>query len=149
MTQTFIVANAIGTRLPLAGINEKTITEAKRFFRAGTDSIRLVVDRDVPGNAFWFLATDEAAALELLADKNIGPVTPARNIKNSAARNREATQASRNSYDLAKAGPSARRVRHPKFGEGTVTEDGCNAVTVLFDKQKKPLRLVASAVETI
>lgn len=153
MTQTFILANGIGTKLPQAGINEKTLAEAKRFFGVGTAEIMLVNDRAVPGNAFWFLASQQVEALALIVNENlsqnIGAVCPARAIKENIKARRETNQANSNAYDLKKAGPEARRVRHAKFGEGTVVATTETAVTVLFDSQKKPLRLVPAAVQSI
>lgn len=49
---------------------------------------------------------------------------------------------SRTATAIEAAGPDARRVRHVKFGAGTVLSEDNKAVTVLFDGQKKPMRMV-------
>lgn len=145
--QTFIVANEIGTKIDLAGINEKTIKAAKRFFRAGTDDIRLAADIARPGNAFWFHVADQDRALELLGNEKLGPVVSARSLKDNEKAQKAASQAASNAYFVAKS--DGRRVRHVKFGEGTVLSEDEKAVSVLFDKQKKPVRMVASVLEAI
>lgn len=45
---------------------------------------------------------------------------------------------------LDSAGETARRVSHPKLGAGTVVAEDGTAVTVVFDGQKKPVRVAAS-----
>lgn len=142
--QTLIVANGVGTELELAGINENTIKIAKRFYRTSTDSISFVVDMTRPGNAFWFLTADTARAMELLADRAIGPVIAARTIKDNKKSAAAARVAARTAEAVTKAGPDARRVSHVKFGAGTVVSEDEKAVTVLFDGAKKPVRMVAS-----
>lgn len=146
MTQTFIVANGQGTTVA-TGINVKTLNAAKAFFRASTDEIRFVADIARPGNAFWFVAADQTRALELIAGEDIGPVVSARVIKDNIENRKSANAAARNAYDLNKAGPDARRVLHTKFGAGTVISEDAKAVTVLFDGQKKVMRLVPSAIQ--
>lgn len=146
--QTFIAANAIGTKIDLAGINESTIKMAKRFFSASTDDIRLVADLARPGNAFWFHVGDQDRALELINGERIGPVVSARTIKDSKKAKKAAAQASNEAY-MQKKLQGARRIRHGRYGEGSVIGTGAGMVGVMFDGRTRPIRVPETEVETI
>lgn len=124
---------------------------ARRIFRQPAEQIVLILDANDKLNNNWVLARDEAYFRAALASegKVLGASISAATIIQNGRTAKVSAQASSNAYDLAKAGPVARRVRHAKFGEGTVTIESGEAVTVLFDNQKKPVRIVASFLQTI
>lgn len=91
--------------------------------------------------ADWTASTDELEA-QITDHRAASAQAAARKAKKAQ---QKAEKAERQAADLAAAveaaGDEARRVSHVKFGLGTVLSEDDKAVTVLFDSQKKPLRM--------
>lgn len=106
----------------------------------GRDAV--VVRRENDETVYWMSATHAASF-----DGEVVNTAAALREGNEAAR--ASAQEASNAFFIAKAGPQARRVSHIKFGEGTVVSEDAKAWTVIFTNQKKPIRVVPTALEVL
>lgn len=136
----FLIQNGVGTERDF-GAPAKAAAFAKKFI--GRDA---VIARK--GADFLWMA---AGAVEYFRgiEGDFEVINTAVALLGGESDRMAAQQAASNAHFVAKAGAEARRVRHVKFGEGTVIGEDAKAVTVLFASQKKPLRMAAAMLETI
>ncbi|MFC5385213.1 hypothetical protein ACFPLB_04435 [Aquamicrobium segne] len=147
--QYFLIKDGVGDKRDF-GNPATAASYARRVIRARKDQI--VVARNVNNIAdcYWMNINDEEYFREILGAEGVilGKTVSAATISDYKKDQKSARQAENNARALKNAGENARRVSHPKFGEGTVLKEGDRALTVLFDKMKKPVNILATAVET-
>lgn len=132
----FFKANEIGAQRDF-GSPAAAAAFAKRFI--GRDAVCAWAGDDI----IWFNPADQAEASAAVG-ASLEVVSSVATQRAAVKAKKEAAQSAHNEWALNKAGPDARRVSHIKFGAGTVISEDDKAVTVLFDNQKAPKRMVAS-----
>lgn len=111
---------------------------------AAAEFAKKVIGRDavcaIKGNDVLWMAADQVEYFQAIAG-GFEVVNSVASIRAAKSAQKDEAQAKSNAFFIAKAGETARRVSHVKFGLGTVTSEDEKVATVIFDGQKKPMRM--------
>lgn len=140
--QHFLIKDGQGTSKDF-GNSAKAAKFAEKFLAAPAFAISFMTTRRPEGghDVHWCLSDDVGYFTDLLAKEGLTVTFVGK--ANEVIANHEASRPG--TY----VPEGSARCRHPKFGEGSIIREDERAAEVLFDGQKKSVRMVPAAIERI